>query len=159
MTEPVRETSGCMIREARIEDLPAIVALFTADIVGGHGDTAEDEAAPSYRAAFDRIAASPNDRLFVAELDGEVAGTFQITAITGLSGRGATSVRVEGVQTRGDLRGRGIGAAMIRHAIDEARALGATSVHLTSNLARTDAHRFYERLGFARSHAGFKLKL
>lgn len=33
------------------------------------------------------------------------------------------------------------------------------AVQLTSNAARKDAHRFYERLGFAQSHLGFKLKL
>jgi hypothetical protein len=32
-------------------------------------------------------------------------------------------------------------------------------VQLTSQKRRTDAHRFYERLGFARSHDGFKLML
>lgn len=48
---------------------------------------------------------------------------------------------------------------MVRHAIVEARLRGARRVQLTSNVSRVDAHRFYERLGFARSHAGFKLKL
>jgi hypothetical protein len=32
-------------------------------------------------------------------------------------------------------------------------------VQLTSDNTRTDAHRFYERLGFARSHTGFKIQL
>jgi GNAT superfamily N-acetyltransferase len=48
---------------------------------------------------------------------------------------------------------------MMRHAIAEARERGAKKVRLTSNAVRNDAHRFYERLGFARSHFGFHLPL
>jgi GNAT superfamily N-acetyltransferase len=48
---------------------------------------------------------------------------------------------------------------MMRFAIEEARNAGARLVQLTSNKARADAHRFYERLGFEQSHAGFKMKL
>ena len=76
-----------------------------------------------------------------------------------MSGRGAASLNVEAVQTRADMRGRGIGEAMVRFAIAKAVEAGARKVQLTSNLARTDAHRFYRRLGFAQSHAGFKMKL
>jgi len=92
-------------------------------------------------------------------LAGEVVGTFQTTLIVVMSGRGSTTLRVEAVQTREDMRGRGIGEKMMRHAIAQGQAIGARVVHLTSNLQRTDAHRFYKRLGFEQSHAGFKLKL
>ncbi len=57
------------------------------------------------------------------------------------------------------LRGSGIGAAMMRHAIATAREKGIGLVELSSNKSRTDAHRFYERLGFAKSHEGFKMAL
>ncbi|MCR4266476.1 GNAT family N-acetyltransferase [Nitratireductor sp. ZSWI3] len=147
------------IREAEIGDVPAIVSLFAADEMGGHGDTTAPEAAGDYLAAFERIRQSPNDTLFVAELDGEVVGTFQTTIITSMSGRGAPSLTIEAVQTREDMRGRGIGALMVRHAVERAEEAGARLVQLTSNNARQRAHRFYERLGFAKSHAGFKMKL
>ena len=78
---------------------------------------------------------------------------------TTLTARGSSSLIVEAVQTRADMRGRGIGAVMINFAIDKARADGMRLVQLTSNAVRTDAHRFYERLGFTPSHIGFKLKL
>jgi hypothetical protein len=32
-------------------------------------------------------------------------------------------------------------------------------VQLTSDASRTDAHRFYQRLGFEPTHVGFKLTL
>jgi GNAT superfamily N-acetyltransferase len=147
------------IREATTADIPAIVALFAADTVGGHGDTTEPHAFRDYETAFQLIAASQNDTLYVAVADGEVVGTFQTTLIVSMSGRGSAGLTVEGVQTRADMRGRGIGEAMMRFAIERARDVGARRLQLTSNAARTDAHRFYERLGFAKSHMGFKLKL
>ncbi|MGO4841290.1 GNAT family N-acetyltransferase, partial [Rhizobiaceae sp. 2RAB30] len=66
---------------------------------------------------------------------------------------------IEAVQTRADLRGRGIGGAMIEFAIARAREAGARLVQLSSNNKREAAHRFYRRLGFEQSHAGFKMKL
>jgi len=150
---------GLVIREARPEDLPAIIALFADDDVGGHGDTTDIAALPEYRAAYDRILASPADRLWVADLDGLVAGTFQTTLTPKISGRGRLVLTVEGVQTRAGLRGRGIGAAMMNHAVTVARGAGAEIVQLSSNASRTEAHRFYERLGFARSHVAFKMKV
>ena len=148
-----------IIRPATRDDIPALVAMFAADELGGHGDTTDPAALPDYHAAFERIAASPHDALYVAELSGEVVGTFQTTLVTSLHSRGASNLTIGAVQTRADMRGKGIGAAMIRHAIEEGRAAGARLVQLTSNNDRVDAHRFYERLGFRHSHAGFKMKL
>ncbi len=156
MTEMTKQP---IIRKAEIADVPALVALYAADDVGGHGDTVDEEALPSYLAAFRAIAMSPNEALYVAELDGEVVGTFQTAILTKLVGRGTSAMVIEAVQTRQDLRGLGIGAFMIRHCIDEAKRAGIDVVQLTSNMARTDAHRFYERLGFERRHFGFRLKL
>lgn len=90
---------------------------------------------------------------------GAIVGTFQMTVAQGMAGRGARSLVVEGVQVAAHARSRGIGAVMVHHAIEEARGLGVSKVRLTSNVARLDAHRFYERLGFTCSHAGFSMKL
>lgn len=147
------------IREATENDLKALVALFADDPIGGHGDTTDPSVLPAYRAAFLRIADSPNETLYVAELDGEVVGTFQTMVTTTLTARGASAMIIEAVQTRADMRGRGIGASMIDFAIEKARHSGMRLVQLTSNAARKDAHRFYERLGFTPSHIGFKMKL
>ncbi|MBB5277672.1 GNAT superfamily N-acetyltransferase [Rhizobium rosettiformans] len=148
-----------VIREATENDLVSIVALFADDPLGGHGDTTEPEALPDYRAAFARISVSQNETLYVAELGGEVVGTFQTMVTTTLTGRGSSAMIIEAVQTRADMRGRGIGAAMIEFAVECARQDGMRLVQLTSNAVRKDAHRFYKRLGFTASHIGFKLKL
>ncbi|MGV2136834.1 N-acetyltransferase family protein [Agrobacterium sp. 16-2014-1-2a] len=148
-----------VIRAARQEDVPALAAIYAADEIGGHGDTTDESALPDYLAAFRDIEASPTETLYVAELDGEIVGTFQTAILTKLIGRGAKSMVIEAVQTRPDMRGRGIGAVMINYCLDEARARGMKAVQLTSNVARLDAHRFYERLGFEKRHFGFRMKL
>jgi len=148
-----------LIREAREGDLSALIALFAADGLGGHGDTNDLAAYDDYLSAFRTIQSSPDQTLYVAELSGEVAGTFQTMITTSLTGRGSSSMIIEAVQTRSDLRGQGIGAAMINFCIAVAKGRGVRLVQLTSNALRKDAHRFYERLGFKPSHLGFKMAL
>ena len=148
-----------LVRKAHSGDLPALVTLFAADALGGHGDTADPAAFPDYAKAFAVIEASPDQTLYVAERDGEVVGTFQTMVTTSLTGRGSSAMIIEAVQTRADMRGQGIGARMIEFAIAEAKGRGVRRVALTSNAIRKDAHRFYERLGFKPSHLGFKMVL
>lgn len=148
-----------LIRDAAEDDIPALVSMFADDGQGGHGDTTDPSVLPQYLAAFHRIVASPDNHLLVVEHDREVIGTAQFTVIPSLPGRGGSKMTVAAVQVRNDMRGRGIGAMLIRHCIAEARARRLRMVDLMSNSARTDAHRFYERLGFVKSHAGFKMKL
>jgi ribosomal protein S18 acetylase RimI-like enzyme len=113
----------------------------------------------SYREAYREIAASADGGLYVAELGGEVVGCFQFFAIPHIANRGRRRAQVESVHVAADHRSRGIGEAMIRFAIEEARKRGFFRLQLTSNKSRVDAHRFYRRLGFAQSHEGFKLDL
>lgn len=152
-------TGKLIIREAREADLAALIALFAADDIGGHGDMTDEAAFPDYLRAFSAIAASPDQTLYVAELSGEVAGTFQTSIATTLTGRGASFMIIEAVQTRDDLRGQGIGRQMIEFCIAEAKSRGFSRVQLISSGKRKDAHRFYERLGFEPSHLGFKMAL
>lgn len=148
-----------VIRDAREEDVAALAAIFASDDKGGHGDTADPAALPAYLAAFRWIAESPDNRLLVVESGGEVVGTAQVTFTTSLTGRGSTKMTIEAVQVRADMRGRGYGELLIRHCIELGRERGVRLIDLMSNAVRTDAHRFYERLGFAKSHVGFKMKL
>jgi len=152
------ESSSLAICDARREHVAAIVDILRGDEVG-HGDAQGEPDLAPYLEAFERIAASPDNALYVAMIGDEVVGTFQRTLIPGLVARGRTRMKVESVHVRRELRGQSIGAAMMRFAIGEARRLGAGIIELTSNKKRPDAHRFYERLGFERSHEGFKMIL
>ena len=151
--------SDLSIREAGAGDLEAIIRLHEEDELGSHGDLWSPETRPAYEAAFAAIQRSPDNRLFVAVDREEVVGTFQLTFIPNLTGRGAMRVKVESVKVKAARRSGGIGAQMMAFAEHYAREQGARAMELTSNKTRKDAHRFYERLGFARSHEGFKKKL
>jgi GNAT superfamily N-acetyltransferase len=84
---------------------------------------------------------------------------MQLSVLHGLASRGSTRVQIEAVRVAASVRGSGLGTAMMRWAINFARTLGARQVQLTSHGSRTDAHRFYERLGFLHSHHGYKMAL
>jgi GNAT superfamily N-acetyltransferase len=145
------------IREATAGDLPAIVAMLADDPLGAQRESPDDLA--PYRAALQRLEADPNQHLVVAVRTGRVIGTLQLTIIPGLSHQGATRALIEAVRIHSDERGSGLGSLLIEWAIDTARRLDCRMVQLTSDKSRTDAHRFYERLGFTASHEGFKMRL
>ncbi|GAA1708933.1 GNAT family N-acetyltransferase [Fodinicola feengrottensis] len=146
------------IRRARREDVPAIVTLLADDAVSvARGITAE--VVDGHFEAFDALDADPNQLLWVLTENDEIIGTQQLTFIPGISRHGAWRAQIEAVRISSMRRGAGLGAFFIEAAVEEARKRGCALVQLTSDTRRTDAHRFYERLGFTKSHAGFKLAL
>jgi GNAT superfamily N-acetyltransferase len=145
------------IRPATRTDVPAIVAMLADDPLGAQRET-PDDLTPYYE-AFDQIDNDPDLHLMVAVRDGQPAGTLQLSILRGLSRRGASRAVIEAVRVRTDMRGEGLGTELIQWAVARSKELGASIVQLTSDATRTDAHRFYERLGFVRSHLGFKLQL
>ncbi|MER7462666.1 GNAT family N-acetyltransferase [Streptomyces sp. NPDC097981] len=142
-----------IFRTATREDLPAVLALL-AD--GGEVRAAVGEA---QERAFAAIEADARNEMMVLVEGGVVLGCLQLTYIPGLGQSGRERALVEAVRIRADRRGGGMGAELMRLAVARARERGCGLVQLTSNKERADAHRFYERLGFARSHEGFKLRL
>ncbi|MDQ0749748.1 GNAT superfamily N-acetyltransferase [Streptomyces africanus] len=145
------------IRPATADDIPTIVAMLADDPLGAQRESPDD--LTPYLTALERLSADPNQRLVVTAREGRVVGTLQLTIVPGLSRRGATRSIIEGVRVHADERGSGLGTQLIEWAIDESRRQGCQLVQLTSDKTRTDAHRFYERLGFTASHTGFKLPL
>jgi GNAT superfamily N-acetyltransferase len=145
------------IRRAVADDVPAIVAMLADDPLGARRESPDDPA--PYLAALERIDADPNQHLVVAVREGRVVGTLQLTVVPGLARRGATRAIIEAVRVHAGERGGGLGTRFIGWAVDRAREEGCQLVQLTSDATRTDAHRFYERLGFTASHVGFKLQL
>lgn len=153
MTQPVT------FRRATAADLPAIVAMLADDALGAKREDTALPLADSYLGAFAAIDGDPNQMLVVGELAGAVVSTMQLSFLPGLSHKGAWRGQIEAVRVARDRRSDGIGAVMISWAIAQCRARGCRQVQLTTDRSRTDAHRFYERLGFAQSHLGYKLTL
>lgn len=154
------------LRRATLDDLSTIIDLLADDpISAARGDSADASDREAYEVAFAAIDRDPAQRLLVAvdsdgtNVAGSVVATMQLTVIPGLARRGAARLQIEAVRVASGERNRGIGAAMMRWAIEDARAAGVPLVQLTSDAARVDAHRFYERLGFEASHVGFKYRV
>lgn len=147
------------IRRADMDDLGALMRLMADDpISAGRGDVNDKADAPAYGRALARIIDDPSNEAVVAiDRDGIVIGTLQLTSIPGMARLGSTRLLLEGVRVASDRRSSGVGSAMIRWVTDVAApAVGASLVELSSSVERTDARRFYLRLGFADSHIGFK---
>ncbi|WEH28595.1 GNAT family N-acetyltransferase [Streptomyces sp. AM 3-1-1] len=145
------------IRPATRGDISAIVAMLADDPLGAQRESPDD--LTPYHQAFDRLDEDKNQHLVVAERDGEIVGTLQLSVLHGLSRQGTTRTIIEAVRVSAATRGGGLGTQLITWAIEESRRQGASLVQLTSNATRGDAHRFYKRLGFVDSHVGFKLTL
>lgn len=154
-----------MLREARRDEVERIVFLIADDRLGARRDTPGDLA--PYLAAFDTIAADPNNQILVWDEGGQgvkqgnsnVVGCFQLTFIPGLSRGAAWRAQIESVRVAREKRAQGIGEKMMRGAIEMARSRGCKLVQLTTDKTRQDAHRFYRKLGFTDSHEGMKLVL
>jgi GNAT superfamily N-acetyltransferase len=146
-------------RNARPDDLRFILELIVEDSVISTGDNPADAGHADYANALAAIDADPNEEMLVVENDGERVGCFQLSYLPGLMRRGMWRGQIEVVHVGDAWQNRGFGSEMMRWAVERCRQRGCGLVQLTSNKKRPDAHRFYERLGFLRSHEGFKIYL
>ncbi len=153
MTETLR------FRSAQRADLPEIVRLLADDELGSQRERYENPLPEVYYRAFEQIDRQPNLELIVAELDGQVVGTLQLIFIPSISFQGGLRAQIESVRVDKPHRNRGLGKQMMTWALERARERGASVVQLTTHASRTDAHRFYEQLGFKGSHLGMKISL
>ena len=145
-----------IFRNAMRDDVVAIVAMLADDALGQGREGAD---LVPYLAAYDEIAANPAHQLIVGEIAGRIVATCQLTILAGLSRQGAKRALVEAVRVQADLRSHGIGAALMAECETRARAAGAGVLQLTTDKSRARAHAFYDRLGFAPSHIGYKKPL
>ena len=152
--------SELKFRKADEDDLPAIVAMLDDDGLGrGRERPLSSGVDPVYVRALQEVQEQAGNHIMIVERDGEPVGTYQISVIAGLSRYGTRRAQIEAVRVKSGKRGGGIGEAMLRHAIAQARQEGCQLVQLSSDRRRGRAHLFYERLGFVATHIGFKLEL
>ncbi len=94
------------------------------------------------------MVSAPGTHVLVARLgDGPIVGALTLVLF-----RIPTGVRawIEDVVVDEAARGRGVGEALSRRALEVAYSAGARSVDLTSRPSREAANRLYERIGFER---------
>ncbi|MDZ4702276.1 MAG: GNAT family N-acetyltransferase [Rhodothermales bacterium] len=104
-----------------------------------------DSVTPPGHEALARMITSEATTLFVVRLDGKIEGALALGIY-----RIPTGVRawIEDVVVSPEMRGRGVGQALVERALTLAREAGAASVELTSRPEREAANRLYQRLGF-----------
>jgi len=152
-------SGAVLIRQAQREDVATIVSLLAQDEVAGGREQYTQPLPQAYYDAFEAIAHSADNTLVVAEIEGAIVGTLQLTLIPNLTMQGGKRALVEAVFVDEKYRGMGIGRQLMQWAVDTARESNCCMVQLTTNKQRAAAHRFYESLGFVGSHTGMKLVL
>jgi GNAT superfamily N-acetyltransferase len=144
-----------VIRLACANDLPDVLALYAQPEIDDGNVLSQSEASQLYS----RFCEYPDYRLYVAEQDGRIVGSFAMLVMDNLGHLGAPSAIVEDVVVAPELHSRGIGQAMMRFAIDRARDKRCYKLMLSSNAKRERAHAFYEALGFDRHGFSFRIDI
>jgi GNAT superfamily N-acetyltransferase len=148
--------SEVVVRDAVAADAGRLAEL----LAGGALRAKENPSRPDlYADALSEIAATPGNAVLVATVDGEVLGMCQLIMFRQVQEQGGRCAEIESVHVDERRRRERIGTVLMEAAIERARAAGCFRVQLTSNTARTDAHRWYTRIGFVPTHTGFKLPL
>ena len=140
-----------IFREANRQDLPRILDLY-ARALDGRALKVDDA-----ERLFERIQRYPDYRLHLAETDGRLAGTFALLIMDNLGECGTPSGIIEDVVVEPEYQRRGVGRAMMQHALAICRQKGCYKLMLSSNLARSGAHAFYESLGFEKHGFSFRI--
>ena len=145
------------VHRATQSDLAELVTLLADDVLGANREL---DGPDRYAAAFRDIDSDPHQYLVVVrDADDGFVGTMQLTLIPGLARGGAKRLHREAVRLTPGIRGAGLGTALFARAHGYGRAHGATLAQLTSDKARLDARRFYDRLDYKASHEGYKRAL
>lgn len=102
--------------------------------------------------------ADPRMHCLVFEIAGGVAGYLNLRIDRHLHHAGPTAEILEFI-VGPTVRGGGIGTRMFSCAREVAEQEGCEQIELSSRLTRIDAHRFYERQGMVKTHAGLTMRL
>ena len=146
------------IRDATEADLPRLVELLSQLSLDAPREDTGPPLPDVYRDAFREIDGDGQQRLLVLEIEGRVVGSLVLIITPNLTHTGKPFATVENVVIDESARGAGHGRELMRFAIEEARSAGCYKIALTSHKARTDAHRFYESLGFESTHEAYRLQ-
>jgi GNAT superfamily N-acetyltransferase len=149
--------SSIVIRRARKSDLPRLQELYDQL----HLKTYLSLRVPKARlaVAFNRLARDRHHMILLAEVEGKILGTCHVIVVPHLGHALKPLAIVENVVVDAEARSAGIGQHLMGAAGDLARRRGCYKLALTSNIARPRAHKFYERLGWTRTHFGYSLLL
>ena len=130
-------------RPAIAEDLPGILALLR------ELNPEDPELAPSISGEiWTEILGNPRIRYLVAVDSARIAGTCHVLVVPNLTRSGRPYALVENVVVDGAHRRQGIGRTLMDLAVDFAKSLRCYKVMVQSSAKRSEAHAFYQDIGF-----------
>ena len=144
-----------MIRVALEADLPSILSLYGQPDFD-NGVVADLSDAQDFLAMIGRY---PDYRIYVAENESGVIGVYSLLIMDKLAHKRTPSAILEDIVVATSRQRQGVGKALVAHAMNMARSKGCYKLVLSSNARRTDAHRFYDQLGFQRHGVSFHVTL
>ena len=128
-----------LLRTASPSDATGVAALVT--------QLGYPTAPAEMRGRLERLLTHPEHSMVVAEAEGEIVGLVAAQLGYALEFDGVYC-RINGLVVDAQWRGRGLGTLLMRHMESWSKKRGAQSLLLTSGNHRTEAHKFYETLGF-----------
>jgi GNAT superfamily N-acetyltransferase len=151
-------TDPCTVRPAGAGDLAAVLGVHAR-----RDDATGTPAPPSarQRATWDRIVATPDLTVYLAERGSEALGTASALLMPTLGYDCAPTLFVEAMVVAAGHRRRGVASALLRRALADGAAAGADKVQVVSHKrhATEGAHALYLGLGFTAEAEGFRLYL
>lgn|GEM_PF-463890 len=140
----VRSTSmrpaTVVVRTAKPADAAAIERLYQA--------LAPNSAIRVLPERIELVCADPNTELLVAEYEGSVQATALLALCMDVMFREQPFAVVENVVVAPACRGQGVGSALFAHVEHIALQRNCSKVMLLSTASRTEAHAFFQSLGY-----------
>lgn len=143
-----------LIRQATLNDVKNILHIYAETLDNGTVLSVEEA-----QKIFLKQQQYPDYKVFIAEYEGQIIGTFALLIIENMAHNGTPSAMIEDVGVLPTMQGKGIGKAMMMFALEYAKAKGCYKMTLSSNLKREKAHQFYESLGFQKHGFSFLVDL
>jgi GNAT superfamily N-acetyltransferase len=149
----VVEEAGVMpyeVRRAHQKHLVGVASLLAPE--AGRGDL---------EAAWDRLMATENVTVYVANFDREVVGTSTLAVMPHITYGCRPTAFIEAVHVAPDHRRRGVARQMLGTVLSDARAIGCHKVQVVSHKRHRDdgGHTMYRSIGFEDEAEGFRIYL
>lgn len=135
--------SPVQLRTARDSDATALVDIWSEVMRKGDREQQLDD----IRHVIDRLSATPEERIVVAEVDGLVVGAVHLRASTCSAINLERVLQVSSPHVLSDHRRHGIGSALMQAAAEFAEELAVPHLGIAVSAGSRDSNRFMARLG------------
>jgi GNAT superfamily N-acetyltransferase len=146
-------TEDLTIRSAAAADLPDLLPLYKHL---NPDDSPLD--LNKARRNLEQISRSEGSAVLVGLIGDAIATTCTLIVIANLTRGGAPYALIENVVTDPTYRKRGLGKAILAHAITEAWEHGCYKVMLLTGSTKSETLKFYGDAGFTQNKTGFQIR-